>query len=336
MKSKVAIVKSPDYELKNIEYAVREIFSLFGGIETVVKSGEKVLLKPNLLAAAPPGDGSLTHYAFVEAVIRVLSETGVKLYIGDGPAFGSASGVAEACGLGEVARRYGVAIIEFKKNCDISRDKKFSDEVLNKFPADCRGKISRLSTVTKSVLEFDKIINLPKLKVHVQMGFTGAVKNNYGFVSGKAKTLRHFAVHNDIDLFARFILHLYSRVKPDFTLVDAVDVLSVRGPRGGVKTRCGYVIGGVDCVAIDTAALDLLGGFANDFPILQNAAKFKIGESEIADIDLSGVDHAVFPGIIFPERIPVSFTFSRVLSSIYTHILKLWFEGIFRLRKKHG
>jgi uncharacterized protein (DUF362 family) len=73
MSTEVSIVRCPDYDQKIIMSSVRRAVDLVGGIHAFVNSGERILLKPNLLKARPPDAAVTTHPEIVRAVIRLLS-----------------------------------------------------------------------------------------------------------------------------------------------------------------------------------------------------------------------------------------------------------------------
>ena len=68
----VSIVRCQSYEEKEVESAVYQALGLIGGLEQFIKSGDKVLLKANLLAARSPEEGVTTHAAIVKAVTEAV------------------------------------------------------------------------------------------------------------------------------------------------------------------------------------------------------------------------------------------------------------------------
>ena len=71
----VAIVRCPDYEIAKAEAAVRRAVDLLGGMGSVVRPGQRVLLKINLLRVAAPEAACTTHPAVVAAVVSQLALT---------------------------------------------------------------------------------------------------------------------------------------------------------------------------------------------------------------------------------------------------------------------
>ena len=82
MNTKVSIVRCHDYS--NVKDAVKEALNLIGGLEKIITSGNRVLLKPNVLAIRPPEDAVTTHPAVVAAMCELVSEVGGIPVIGDG------------------------------------------------------------------------------------------------------------------------------------------------------------------------------------------------------------------------------------------------------------
>ena len=58
MKPQVALVPCADYSPDAIDTSLEHLLSLLGGLESFVRPGHKVLIKPTLLAAARRGEGS--------------------------------------------------------------------------------------------------------------------------------------------------------------------------------------------------------------------------------------------------------------------------------------
>jgi uncharacterized protein (DUF362 family) len=310
--NKVSVVKCTDYSKEDVRSAVDKTFSFFGGIENVIKKGSKVLLKPNFLKESSPRKCIVTHPAVIEAVAEAVLEAGATPIIGDSPAFGSVAKIASRIGLDKFAEKHGIDIIELDKPRKVS--------------INCGGKDFSL-TVSGKALDVDAIINLPKLKVHVQVLFTAGVKNLYGCVSGKQKAWRHLKSKNDLEWYADMLIANYQLVKPVFTIVDAVTAMEEKGPTGGRPKDVSLLVGGIDVIAVDRVIAELLSVSPEDVPILRAAKRLGIGEQDLSKIEIAGED---LPSVkvhdfIFPELSPIGFDFIRVVKSLIKH---LWFKFI--------
>ena len=72
-KSVVSIVKGTD-----AEKMVEEALSLLGGVNSLIKPGESVVIKPNAISVYPPERSITTSPAFVNAAIKVLRKAKPK------------------------------------------------------------------------------------------------------------------------------------------------------------------------------------------------------------------------------------------------------------------
>ena len=68
-KIKVALIKCDNYELSEVKSAINRGIDLLGGIDLFVKEGDKILLKPNLLASESAEKSVTTHPVVFEAII---------------------------------------------------------------------------------------------------------------------------------------------------------------------------------------------------------------------------------------------------------------------------
>ena len=89
--------------------------NLIGGLEKIISPGNRVLLKPNVLAIRPPEDAVTTHPAVVSAMCELVSEVGGIPIIGDGsgivkPGSTTTSQAFKASGIEDVASGYGVEL----------------------------------------------------------------------------------------------------------------------------------------------------------------------------------------------------------------------------------
>jgi uncharacterized protein (DUF362 family)/Pyruvate/2-oxoacid:ferredoxin oxidoreductase delta subunit len=247
MNTKVSIARCHDYS--NVKDAVKEALNLIGGLEKVITSGNRVLLKPNVLAIRSPEDAVTTHPEVVAAMCELVSEVGGIPVIGDGsgivkPGSTSTSQALKKSGIEGVASDYGVELINFETSGYVEVDVPGARE------------FSRLH-ISKAVLEADVIISLPKLKTHELTLYTGAVKNFFGAVPQKIRKQAHFL--EDRRRFGEAIIDIYSVVKPQLAVMDGVVGMEGNGPSNGTPVFAGVIMASYDCVALDIVASELIG-----------------------------------------------------------------------------
>ncbi len=244
MSSPVSIVKCQTYDEKSVLDGLRHSLKLLGGIESFARRGDRVLLKPNLLAAKSPAKAVTTHPSMIRGMIQIIRDGGGIPSIGDSPGIGSAAKVAEKAGIAAVAKSMDCPIVEFNRPV---------------LPPESRGKTFRNIEIDRAVLEADVVINLPKWKTHAQMLLTLGVKNLFGCVPGKKKALWHLKAGEDRLLFARMLVDIYEVVRPGLTILDGVVGMEGNGPGSGPAIPLGLILASRDALSVDQVACDLLG-----------------------------------------------------------------------------
>ena len=73
--------------------------------------------------------------------------------------------------------------------------------------------------------QYDRIINLPKVKSHCQMTMTLGIKNLFGLVIGKRKPVLHCLVKNDKIKFGKMLIDIARHVNPCLTIVDGIQAM---------------------------------------------------------------------------------------------------------------
>ena len=240
---KVSQVRCDDYKEQKVFLAVKKAIDLLGGIEAFVLKDSKVLIKPNMLMAYPPEKAVTTHPAVVKAVIDLVKTQTKDIHVGDSPGFGSIAKVAETTGIRKVCDKTGTKLTDFSK----------TERYINK-----EARLVKHFQLARIVKEADVVINLPKLKTHGQMVFTGAVKNLFGCVYGFQKPQWHFKLQ-DTSQFARMIADLHDEIKPQLSIMDAVLGMDGNGPTNGNPKDIGVVIAGSNAYAVDKVACDIVG-----------------------------------------------------------------------------
>lgn len=253
--TKVAIVKADFYDTKVVEQAMQDLFTHLGGIEKYINPGERVLVKPNMLEGVDKDKAVTTHPEVVRAVIRLVKRAGAVPVVGDSPGLGSIAKVAEKCGIAEVCRAEGVAVVPFEEAVEIALPE---------------GRMLKKLAVAKVLTEVDKVISVAKMKTHSFMGVTGAVKNLFGFFVGADKAQFHLRMKRRGD-FARMLLDLYGTVRPVISIVDGIWGMEGAGPRNGQPVRGGVLLGG-DCgFSVDLVMTDVMGFAAEHMPVAEAA-----------------------------------------------------------------
>jgi len=252
----VFIDRCTDYDA--VKDVIEEAFTSLGGLDTFVKDGEKILVKPNLLQASEPGKNVITHPNFVKAVIQVLEKKNIDIIVGDSPGGRMSKGKLE-----KIYEKSEYLKLEKETRAKLNyntNSKKISFD----------GRIKKSFELLELSQEVDGIINLPKLKTHSLTVFTGAVKNSYGLIHGLNKAAYHgqFKKLND---FGKLLLDISDAVSPRLSLMDGIWAMENDGPAGGDPVKVECVIASKDPVLCDHAACKVVSIPDKKVPTLYEA-----------------------------------------------------------------
>jgi uncharacterized protein (DUF362 family) len=210
----------------------RAALEALGGMGRFVERGETVLVKPNMAWDRAPEQGANTHPAVVAEVVRQCRDAGARrVIVTDNPVH-DADRVAERSGIGSAVAAAGGELV-------LPRASGFERAVLD-------GAVLTSWEVLATLLDADRLINVPVVKHHSLSRFTCGLKNHMGFLGGRRGRL-HQEIHTAVvDLAAAFL--------PTLTVIDATRVMVRNGPTGGrledVK-RVDAVAAATDPVAAD-------------------------------------------------------------------------------------
>lgn len=293
MDNRVYVVKCASYE--HADAKIEELLSLMGGMGQFAKSGEKITLKANLLGAAAPEQAVSTHPAIVAAVGTLAKNEGAKPLIADSPGSGYRHTEATLKKLYTTCKMYDAAQ---KAGIDINMDIGYGEV---SYP---QGNVIKRLEVINPILEADGVFNLCKMKTHVFMHMTGAVKNHFGIIPGLSKIGYHAKLH-DKDRFADMLLDLALYVSPRLSIMDAVLAMEGDGPGvSGTPRHVGLLLASTNPIALDIVAGEIMGLAREQNPILRAAEKrglpCKIEDVEVIGEELSNIkiNNYKFPGTI--------------------------------------
>lgn len=280
----VFLEKCPDYSRAphRVDSLLREVLPDI--------SGARVLIKPNFVAlrGAPL---CCTDAAIIAAAAAHCVERGARVTVGDSPAFGTAGAIAAAIGLPELLHPLGVPVITLMRGRQVT-----SGPVRVQVSADA--------------LDADLILNLPKLKAHSQMRFSGAVKNLFGCVTGVRKAWLH-ARHGDKGgRFSGMICGLMEVLPPVVSLMDGVRAMHRTGPIQGDPFELGFLGASTGSVALDTATGMVLGAGPEAFPVWRECVRRGLAGADPAGLSFPALEPAAFDakGFELPQTLkPESF-----------------------------
>lgn len=274
--TQVYAASCPDYG--QAEGAIRALVEQMGGMGRFVRPRERIVLKANLLRAAPPESAICTHPAVVEAVAKLVKEAGGTPVICDSPG----GALHKEAVLRSLYEKTGMAAAAAAAGAELSMDSSTRTVSLPE------GKVLRQAEIITPVAEADGVIDLCKMKTHVLMSMTGAVKNLFGVIPGLSKVGYH-ATHPDHATFADVLLDLTGYVKPRLSLMDGILAMEGDGPgSSGTPRQAGLLLASANPLALDTAAGAIMNLPRQDNPVLLAAERRGLTPCRMEDVELIG------------------------------------------------
>ncbi|MEM4724502.1 MAG: DUF362 domain-containing protein, partial [Candidatus Hadarchaeum sp.] len=276
--SRVYVAKCPSYSQQDIESALHGSLQALPETQGLIKPGQKVILKANLLQAQPPEKAITTHPSLVAAVAKWVRKLGAVPIIADSPGPGmlfnprALHRLYQVTGMTAAAEESGAVL-----NYDVSTMRVSCPE----------GRAVQTLDAMKVVVEADAIISLPKLKTHDLMLFTGGIKNLFGTVPGMVKSSYH-ARFPSVERFSAMLIDILSYYKPVLTVMDAVVGMEGDGPSAGNPRPIGVLLTSTDAVAVDIVATSIVGIPPPIVPTVASAMRRGLTTGRLEDIEVVG------------------------------------------------
>lgn len=273
----VSVGYCESYNYQVVRQAVESLLVPLGGMGAFVAAGERILLKPNMLAGKVPEKAVTTHPVMVKVVADLVHEAGGVVLVGDSPGIGGCQRVAERTGIAGAVEESGATLVPFVETVDLSGSGTF-----------------RRITVARAYWEADKIINLPKLKTHEMMTLTCAVKNLFGAVVGAEKAGWHLKAGASREHFARLLLEIYLLKKPVLNIIDAILAMEGDGPASGDPLQLNAIIAGINPVAVDLVAGRMAGIPSGLLHVEREAEALGLAGARREEVEVVGADPGSF------------------------------------------
>lgn len=265
----VSLERCGSYDEEAVYTAVDKLVEGIGGWKSIISPGKKVAIKPNLLMFKKPEDAATTHPSVVKAVIRQIQKAGGVAAIVESP-----GGPYNAAMLKRVYKATGIEKIADETGAVLNYDLRVS-KIVNE-----QAKYIKQLEILKPLADADIIINLPKLKTHTMMTYSGAIKNMFGAIAGTAKADMHLRMPDYIK-FADCLIDIFLSVKPTLNIMDAIEGMEGYGPTNGTPRKLGVMLASRDGFALDAAALRMISLPIEKVPVMRNAKERKLLDEEI-------------------------------------------------------
>ena len=238
-------------------------------------AGKRVVLKPNLVEYRREKVIN-TDPRVIDAVITLCKREGAaEVIVAEGPGhWRNAQYLVRESGLGAVLEKHGVRFV------DLNHDEPVKSLNL--------GRLTGLDYLylTRTVVDAEVFISLPKLKTHHWAGATLALKNLFGTLPGicygwPKNELHWRGIPNSI-------IDIALTQPPHLAIVDGIVGMEGDGPLMGTAKPVGALVMGADLVAVDATCCRLMKLPPERLPTLMLGALKRLGRIREADISQLG------------------------------------------------
>ncbi len=255
------------------EEMVRRSIEALGGMKRYVKSGDTVLIKPNICVAYHDYQyAATTNPWVVGALVRLALDAGAKkVNVLDYPFGGTAEQAYHVSGIQAEVNKAGGKMVVMTNLKYVNTDIPQGLDLKN-------------TRIYDDVLNADVLINVPVAKHHQLARLTLAMKNLMGVIYDRPM------MHANM---GQRLADLSSRVRSHLVIIDAVRMLMANGPTGGnlndVK-KADTIIASGDIVAADSYAATLFGLKPDDLAYIKKGHKMGLGNKNLDQLKIEEIN----------------------------------------------
>jgi uncharacterized protein (DUF362 family) len=210
--------------------------------EAVVNSGlrgkKRIFIKPNL-SHPEYLPGVVTNPELIQQLVGLLRDENSEVVVGESNGFNYPCWVAfDKTGTQAAVKAAGGTVI------NLSEDKVVEVKFGGNTPL-------RRLFLPKTILDADAVVDLPLMKTHEFMAYSGAIKNLFGCVPSNKRIYLH-------PYLPEVMYRLYSLFKPQLTIMDARIGIEGNGPTKGKPVKLNLVLTGNDALAVDIISAQIM------------------------------------------------------------------------------
>lgn len=254
-----------------INTMISGVLNALGGIKQYVKSGQKVVIKPNIGWDRTPEQGANTHPLVVKYLVEAALEAGAS----EVKVFDRTCNDPRRC-----YQRSGIQPIleemrSGKVKCEHMDERKYKKLSIPK------GSSLKEWEFYADVLDTDVYINVPVAKHHGLSTLSLGLKNGMGVIGGNRGKLHHG--------LGQKLADIATIIRPELTVIDATRMLLRNGPQGGRESDVkigNTILATTDPVAADAYATTLFGMPPSDIDSTVAAHRMALGEMDLTKIQL--------------------------------------------------
>jgi uncharacterized protein (DUF362 family) len=281
-----------------VGYAVEQAIDLLGGIETVARDKQRIMLKPNLVAE---GTSFTTKPSVVRTLAELMKRAGKDVLIGEGSAAGTGFNlrggvqyrtrnreildamqqyVFDTLGYTELARTVGVPLVNLHSG------------ELAQVPIG-NGLAFDSISLHHSLTEIDLLCSIPMMKTHVLATVTLGMKNLIGLYPGTLyysvrSWLHDHAAQAESPGVAFEIVDMVRANKLGLVVVDGSMAMEGDGPSAGSLVKMDLIIAGTNALATDMVTASVMGFEPHEVPTFTWANRVGMQPARLDQIEVRG------------------------------------------------
>ena len=255
------------------EQMVRAAVSALGGMGRFVKSGDVVVVKPNICVSYHDYQyAATTNPWVVGALVKMALEAGAKeVKVMDFPFGGTGEQAYRVSGIQAEVQKAGGKMV-------VMSGIKF---INTNIPG---GQDLKQARIYDDVLKADVLINVPIAKNHGLALLTLAMKNLMGVIYNRP------GLHANL---GQRLADLNSFVRSDLVIIDAVRMLMANGPTGGNLNdvrKANTIIASHDIVSADSYAATLFGYQPEQLSYIKRGTAMGLGIKNLNKIKIEEIN----------------------------------------------
>lgn len=293
----VSVVK---IENDKIGFAVEKSIDLLGGIESITKGKERIMLKPNLVM---PDPRNVTKPDVIKALVQLMKGAGKDVSIGEGSAAAGPNFRPEifgnVCRTKDIETLNNIQQIVFDRLGYSDLAKSLKTPLVNLHTGEMskvkipNGFVYKEISLHHSLTETDLLCSVPMMKTHGLASVTLGMKNLIGVYPGQVYGTVRSAVHSEASKVeksgtASAIVDMVQANKLGLVVVDASTAMQGQGPSvqaGGQLTKMDLIIAGTNPLATDMATAYIMG-----FQPEEVSTFFWAWKAGMTPMDLNGIE----------------------------------------------
>ena len=207
--------------------------------ESDLHGKQRIFVKPNL-SHPEYVRGVVTDPKLVFELVSMLRDFAEEVIVGESDGFNySCRQAFEQTGMATAVRKAGGTV------ANLSEDK----VVKVKFESNLA---VRQLFLPKTVMDVDAFVNLPMMKTHEFVRYSGAIKNLFGCVPSNKRIYLH-------PYLTEVFVQLYTLLRPQLTIMDARVGIEGNGPTKGNPVEMNLILSSNCTLATDIIATRIMG-----------------------------------------------------------------------------